>query len=394
MHRIDMMKLLLLELGILALNDVTKSIRFKDVDEFIQVKNKAYDLSNLLTDIKDKIKINDPSLDIVKDYGFEVELMDQKEQIEIIENKLDLLIKYGFANDEEDAKLLLREFAIKLSELKIKETSTRRDLHIIQAVNALDEYDKSINILSERVREWYGLHFPELSALIENISTYCDIILIGSRDDLNEDNLKPLGNRVNIILKAARESKGGDITNDSINTLKNIAKDLKMLIKSRDVIDRYLEKEMEEVAPNIKELVGANVGARLIAKAGGLDRLATLPASTIQVLGAEKALFRALKSKSKPPKHGIIFQHAIIHSSPKWQRGKIARALAANLALAARIDLYKGIKDPELLTRLNKRIEEIKERYKEMPEKKEEKPKKAYKEKKRKKVKRHGKKRR
>ncbi|RMF30470.1 MAG: ribonucleotide-diphosphate reductase subunit beta [Candidatus Nitrosothermus koennekii] len=393
MYRICMMKLLLLELGILALNDVTKSIRFKDVDEFIQVKNKAYDLSNLLTDIKDKIKINDPSLDIVKDYGFEVELMDQKEQLEIIENKLDLLIKYGFAGNEEEAKLLLREFAIKLSELKIKEASTRRDLHIIQAVNALDEYDKSINILSERVREWYGLHFPELSALIENINTYCDIILIGSRDDLNEDNLKPLGNRVNIILKAARESKGGDITNDSINTLKNIAKDLKTLIKSRDAIDRYLEKEMEEVAPNIKELVGANVGARLIAKAGGLDRLATLPASTIQVLGAEKALFRALKSKSKPPKHGIIFQHAIIHSSPKWQRGKIARALAANLALAARIDLYKGIKDPELLTRLNKRIEEIKERYKEMP-KKEEKPKKVYKEKKRKKVKRYGKKRR
>lgn len=388
------MKLLLLELGILALNDVTKSIRFKDIDEFIQVKNKAYDLSNLLTDIKDKIKINDPSLDIVKDYGFEVELMDQKEQLEIIENKLDLLIKYGFADNEEEAKLSLREFAIKLSELKIKEASTRRDLHIIQAVNALDEYDKSINILSERVREWYGLHFPELSALIENINTYCDIILIGSRDELNEDNLKPLGNRGDIILEAARKSKGGDITNDSINVLKNIAKDLKMLIKSRDAIDRYLEKEMEEVAPNIKELVGANVGARLIAKAGGLDRLATLPASTIQVLGAEKALFRALKSKSKPPKHGIIFQHAIIHSSPKWQRGKIARALAANLALAARIDLYKGIKDPELLTRLNKRIEEIKERYKEMPEKKEEKPKKVYKEKKRKKVKRYGKKRR
>ena len=383
-----MVKLLLLELGIIVSNDIIEGIRFTDpIRDFMKVKNGEYDLSKLELDVA---YINDPSLEIVNEYGVKSILMSMDEILKINEDKLELLVKAGFAKDEEEAKSLLREFAIKLSELKIKEASTRRDLHIIQAVNALDEYDKSINIISERIREWYGLHFPELSAIIENVNVYCDIILVGTRDDIDESlNI----DRADVVVRAARESKGGDITIDSMNVLKNIARDLKMLNRSRDAIARYLEKEMEEVAPNIKELIGANIGARLIAKAGGLDRLAMLPSSTIQVLGAEKALFRALKSKSKPPKHGILFQHALIHSAPKWQRGKIARALAANLALAARIDLYKGIKDPELLTRLNKRIEEIKERYKEMPEKEE--PKKVYKEKrKRKKVKRYGKKRR
>lgn len=389
-----MVKLLLLELGIVVLDDIIKSIKFPRDDmvkEFMKVKNGQYDLSEL--ELKDRVYINDPSLDIIGEYA-DVELMSMDEILAINKDKLELLIKAGFANDEKEAISLLREFAIKLSELKIKEASTRRDLHIIQAVNALDEYDKSINIISERIREWYGLHFPELSAIIENVNTYCDIVMIGSRDELDEETLKI--DRAKIVAQAARESKGGDITIDSMNVLKNIARDLKMLNRSRDIIARYLEKEMEEVAPNVKELVGASVGARLMAKAGGLDRLAMLPSSTIQVLGAEKALFRALKSKSKPPKHGILFQHALIHSAPKWQRGKLARALAANLALAARIDLYKGIKDPELLNRLNKRIEEIKERYKEIPEKEEPKrEKKIYKEKKRKKVKkRFGKKRR
>lgn len=387
-----MVKLLLLELGVIALNDTIRSIKFpidNVVKEFIRVKNGEYDLSQL--ELKDTIYINDPSLSFVSKYG-ETKLMSMDDVLKINEDKLGLLIKAGFAEDEEEAKSLLREFAIKLCELKIKEASTRRDLHIIQAVNALDEYDKSINIISERVREWYGLHFPELSALIENINTYCDIILIGSRDELNTESLSML-ERTEVIVKAARDSKGGDITIDSMNVLKSIARDLKMLNRSRDAIAKYLEKNMEEVAPNIKELVGANIGARLIAKAGGLDKLAMLPSSTIQVLGAEKALFRALKSKSKPPKHGIIFQHALIHSAPKWQRGKIARTLASNLALAARIDLYKGVRDPELINRLNKRVEEIKEKYKEMPEKEE--PKKELKRKpKKKKVKRFGKKRR
>ena len=123
---------------------------------------------------------------------------------------------------------------------------------------------------------------------------------------------------------------------------------------------------MENVAPNVKELLTATVGARIIAKAGSLNKLAFMPSSTVQVLGAEKALFRSLKTGARPPKHGLLFQHPLIHSAPRWQRGKIARAVASKVAIAARIDLYRhGGKDSSVSDRLKKRIEEIQEKYKE-----------------------------
>ncbi len=397
-----MAKVLLLELGIIALEDdkIIKSIPFDTnnaVKEFMDVKNGRYNLSEL-SDLG-IVYINDESLTAIKEYNKDVKMMSNEEILKIIEDKLDLIVRARFANSKDEAKRLLRDFAIRFSELKVREASTRRDLHIIQAINALDEHDKYINILSERIREWYGLHFPELASVIENINTYCDIVLIGDRKDITTEVLNNLGldeKKISKIIDLSLNSKGGEITSDNINILRSLAKDLKMLIKARETISNYIEKEMESIAPNIKELVGANIGARLIAKVNGLDKLATLPASTIQVLGAEKALFRALKSKAKPPKHGIIFQHALIHSAPKWQRGKIARALASNLALAARLDYYKGVKDPELLTRLNNRIDEIRLKYKEMPKKEEViKPKKEIKEVKRfKKVKKVARKRR
>jgi rRNA biogenesis protein Nop56/Nop58 len=128
---------------------------------------------------------------------------------------------------------------------------------------------------------------------------------------------------------------------------------------------------MKEVAPNITALVGPTLGARLLSLAGSLEDLAKMPASTIQVLGAEKALFRALRKKGRPPKHGVIFQYPDIHTSPRWQRGKIARALAAKLAIAARVDQFSGrfIGD-KLNEELKKRIEEIKTKYAQPPPKK------------------------
>jgi len=125
---------------------------------------------------------------------------------------------------------------------------------------------------------------------------------------------------------------------------------------------------MDEVAPNIRALVGSLLGARLIALAGGLTSLAKLPASTVQVLGAEKALFRSLRTGTRPPKHGIIFQHSIIHEAKRWQRGKVARALAGKLTIAARIDAFSGKYGGDALKiDLEKRIDEIKEKYAEPP---------------------------
>jgi nucleolar protein 56 len=125
---------------------------------------------------------------------------------------------------------------------------------------------------------------------------------------------------------------------------------------------------MEEEAPNTKAVAGTLLGARLIAIAGSLQNLAMRPASTIQVLGAEKALFRSLKTGARPPKHGLIFQHALLHDAKRWQRGKIARVLAGKLAIAARIDAFGGkYVGDALKADINKRLAEIRERYKEPP---------------------------
>jgi nucleolar protein 56 len=140
------------------------------------------------------------------------------------------------------------------------------------------------------------------------------------------------------------------------------------LYNVRQSLEKHVDIVMEEVAPNTKTIAGSLLGARLIAIAGGLVNLAKLPASTMQVLGAEKALFRALKTKARPPKHGIIFQHPLIHDAKRWQRGKIARALAGKLSIAARVDAFKGkYAGDELKADLDKRVEEIKERYDKAP---------------------------
>jgi nucleolar protein 56 len=121
---------------------------------------------------------------------------------------------------------------------------------------------------------------------------------------------------------------------------------------------------MNLIAPNTSAILGTAVGARILARAGSLKKLATMPASTIQVLGAEKALFRSLKTGSAPPKHGLLFQHSMVHSAQRWQRGKVARAVAAKAAIASRVDFFDGKLNQTLLEKLNVRVEEIGTKYK------------------------------
>ncbi|MFQ6010822.1 MAG: NOP5/NOP56 family protein, partial [Nitrososphaerales archaeon] len=148
---------------------------------------------------------------------------------------------------------------------------------------------------------------------------------------------------------------------------KTLSRQIESLVEARDALSSYVENMMEDIATNVSHLAGPMVGARLLARAGGLDRLSRMPSSTIQVLGAEKALFRSLRTGSRPPKHGILFQHQSIHSAPKWQRGKVARSLASKIAIAARIDAHGGGRNVQLEEDLKKRIEEVKNRYKEPP---------------------------
>lgn len=324
----------------------------------------------------DNIAVNDASMaTALRQAGLNAQAMPEERQQEIQSNKPDYIVRAGFAASPSEAMQALRDFAIELSSSRVKEASEKLDLHIVQSINALDELDKIINTIGTRMREWYGLHFPELDNLLQSQVAHAEIISrAGSRDKITKEILEAAGmqdKKVEIILDAARRSRGGDMTPENLAIVKKLADQVVLQSDLRRILSDHIEAAMEAVAPNVKELLTAAVGARLIAKAGSLARLAVLPASTIQVLGAEKALFRALKTGARPPKHGILFQHPLIHSAPKWQRGKIARAVAAKVAIAARIDYYRHAgKDVAISEKLNLRLEEIREKYKEpVPEK-------------------------
>ncbi|MFN4336308.1 MAG: NOP5/NOP56 family protein [Candidatus Nitrosocaldus sp.] len=377
--------LLLLENGLVAMDDTDGSIKVIDVlrfdrermaREYSMIKSGLDDrrISSLLSSLKEKgytsLLCNDPILvDIATKHGFYAVEMSTDDRLKVQHDKVAIMVESRLAEDEDDVLLALHEFALSLSSLKVAEASARPDQHIIQCINAIDELDKIINIMWARLREWYGLHFPELEGIVQSLSSYCDIVIrLGKRDTISVDALRSIGlqdEKAEVIAKAASTSKGGMISDENLILLQRLAEEVKRLSKQRETLAGHMEAEMARVAPNLKDILGATIGARMIAKAGGLEKLALLPASTIQVLGAEKALFRALRTGTRPPKHGIIFQHPSVHSAPRWQRGKIARTIATKVAVAARIDAFTGARDDTLLARLNERLEEIREKYRE-----------------------------
>ncbi len=287
-------------------------------------------------------------------------------------NPEQLAIQTGFAKDSEDFSLWMHNIAMEITKLRVKGAVEKRDLVVAQAIQTLDELDKSINMLMARVREWYGIHFPELDRLLEKHETYARLVVrLGNKDNFIVEKLEkedvPKA-KAEGIAKVAEKSMGADITEADLEQIQTLSRDILNLYQLRQDLEGYLDSTMEEVAPNTKYLVGSLLGARLIAVAGGLTNLAKRPASTIQVLGAEKALFRSLKTGARPPKHGLIFQHTLLHDAKRWQRGKIARALAGKLAIAARADAFGGRNiGEELKAGMDKRIGEIRERYDQPP---------------------------
>ncbi|MFL6308541.1 MAG: NOP5/NOP56 family protein [Nitrososphaera sp.] len=374
----------LLELGIAAFDQAGSLIASKKFDNAIRsyrLLRSGVTLDEIRGFIErlrsfEPVSTNDASIvSVLRQVGLNSHLMPEDQQQNIQNSKPALMVKADFADNEQDAMQALREFAINLSSSRVKEASEKLDLHIIQSINALDELDKIINTVGARMREWYGLHFPELDNLVSSLVVYAQIVSkAGLRDNIIVEVLQSIGlpeKKIEVILDAAKRSKGGDMTPENLAIVKRLADEVVAQSDLRRVLADHIEVAMETVAPNVKELLTAAVGARLISKAGSLARLATLPASTIQILGAEKALFRALKTGARPPKHGLLFQHPLIHSAPKWQRGKIARAVASKVAIAARIDYYRhGGKDNTVYGKLKIRIDEIREKYREpMPEK-------------------------
>jgi nucleolar protein 56 len=291
-----------------------------------------------------------------------------------------IAVEAGFVKDAKELGLWNRNVSMELAKLRVKGASEKRDLVIAQAIQTLDDSDRTVNLFMGRLREWYGVHFPELDRLVEKHETYARLVMnLGYKDNFTVEALEREGlpkEKADNIMTMAEKSMGADMEEQDLAEIQALSKSVLEMYELRKNVESYVDQAMKGVAPNTRAVAGALLGARLIAIAGSLQNLAMRPASTIQVLGAEKALFRSLKTGARPPKHGLIFQHALLHDAKRWQRGKIARVLAGKLAIAARTDAFGGryIGDA-LMADINKRLKEIREKYREPPPPKEKKPK-------------------
>lgn len=237
------------------------------------------------------------------------------------------------------------------SRAKVKFNVNRSDNMIIQAIALLDQLDKDVNTFAMRVREWYGWHFPELVKIVPDNLQYARVArLVGDKAQLQTDDAEMLDKITAIVddnetlarnvVDAARASMGTDISPVDHVNIANFADRVIHLYAYRKSLQTYLHEKMGVVAPNLAALIGDTVGARLISHAGSLTNLSKYPASTVQILGAEKALFRALKTKGNTPKYGLIYHSTFIGRAASKNKGRISRFLANKCSIASRIDCF------------------------------------------------------
>jgi nucleolar protein 56 len=233
-------------------------------------------------------------------------------------------VSCGFCSDRADYLARLQAVCIAAAERSVREHYAGKDAELLQMVRTLDEMDEVINLLSERVADWYMVRHPAFSRKYRRTPAH-------------------------ILIRTMREKSRG--------ALGRVAGEIEQLGETRTALAKEVSARANDVMPNTSALIGGLVAARLMAHAGGLLPLSRLPASAIQVLGARTALFAHLKTKSPSPKHGIIFQHRRVHNAPRDVRGRVARVLAGKLAIAARLDFFRGVAAPEFLAEAQERID-------------------------------------
>ncbi|RDD41947.1 Nucleolar protein 56 [Trichoplax sp. H2] len=251
------------------------------------------------------------------------------------------------------------------SRAKVKFNVNRVDNMIIQSINLLDQMDKDINTFSMRVREWYSYHFPELIKIVSDNYIYVKLVkLIKNRKELTDASIPTIEEitmdsaQAKAILDASRSSMGMDISPVDLINIERFANRVVELADYRSALLQYLKQKMENIAPNLSCLVGELVGARLISHAGSLSNLAKYPASTVQILGAEKALFRALKTRGNTPKYGLLFHSSFIGRASKKNKGRISRYLANKCSIASRIDCFTETTSSVFGNKLREQVED------------------------------------
>ena len=230
----------------------------------------------------------------------------------------------GSCIDRRDYLAKLHAIGMVMAERSVREQYSGKDAELLQMVRTLDEMDSVINLLSERLSDWYMIRHPTFTR-------------------------KYRCTPAQILVKTMREKSRG--------ALSRVAAEIEQLSEVRTTLAKEVSAQANDVMPNTSALIGGLVAARLLSQAGGLLPLSRLPGSTIQVLGARTALFAHLKTRTPSPKHGIIFQHRRVHNAPRGIRGKVARVLAGKLAIAARLDYFRGVAAPGFLQQAQDRID-------------------------------------
>lgn len=262
---------------------------------------------------------------------------------------------WGFIASENEYDELFRQVNMEYAMMQVAASGS--DEHVlIRFIDALDDLDKNTNALSERLKELYDLHFPELKLKGEPLARF--ISKYGIRSDISNRDVVD-----EKVLELAGNSSGMDLPGPWGASIIELAAIIARLYDNKNKISQDIEEYMNNNFPNLSDVAGALIGARLLGIAGSSKRLASMPSSTIQVLGAEKALFKHLKGNAPSPKHGVIFQHPLIKESPWWLRGKTARVLAAKISVAVRVDYYSGKFDDGIGKDLYRKVDDLKKKY-------------------------------
>jgi len=263
-----------------------------------------------------------------------------------LRNQIESLVEAASASEMKSMAIGL---AHSLSRYKLKFSPDKVDTMIVQAIGLLDDLDKELNTYAMRLREWYGWHFPELGKIVPDHQMYAKALMkMGVRTSCKSlDFSDILPEEVELEMKDAAEiSMGTEVSEDDIANILQLCDQVVSLSEYRAQLWDYLRNRMQAIAPNLTTVVGELVGARLIAHAGSLMNLAKQPASTVQILGAEKALFRALKTKHDTPKYGLIYHASLVGQAEPKHKGKISRVLAAKCALSIRVDALGDTSEP------------------------------------------------
>ena len=324
--------------GLFVFNEDNKLIKFKLFEknpEEIAKKIDSFEKGEEIPELRD----------LKNEFGDLVISQPNKATDFLRKNLREIVIESGFVKNDLELNQILSSFSIAKAKLSIS-LIERRDKLIVQTVSALSDLEKILNAMSERLREWYGLHYPELE--IKDHERFAEKIAETGQREGFED---------------FEKSMGMELKEDDVKVLQEYAGQLKAMYVLRKNIEKYLEKIVPEEIPNLNAMLGSILAARLLSLAGSLERLAKMPSSTIQLLGSEKRLFKFLKSKEKdkrPPRFGLLYLHPDISTNKRELQGKIARLLSSKLTLAARADFYtKKDLSKELLDDYKKKLEEI-----------------------------------